>query len=66
MLNDRVAGDYLNGKWLLTWLSLIMSFMASFCACLFSQRDVLAEIWDLIKSVSEGFPAYSSYDVLAT
>ena len=66
MLNVRVAGDHLNGKWLFTWLSLIMFFMASFCASLFSQRDVLAEIWDLIKSVSEGFSAYSSYDVLAT
>ena len=23
-------------------------------------RDVLGEIWDLIESVSEGFPSYSS------
>ena len=25
----------------------------------FSPRDVLDEIWDLIESVSEGFPTYS-------
>ena len=36
-----------------------MSLMASFCAVLFP-RDVLDEIWDLIESVSEGFPSYSS------
>ena len=28
--------------------------------CPFSPRDVLDEIWDLIESVSEGFPTYSS------
>ena len=32
-----------------------MSSMASFCAVLFSPREVLDEIWDLIESVSEGF-----------
>ena len=37
-----------------------MSLTASFCAALF-QRDVLDEIWDLIESVSEGFPTYSFY-----
>ena len=36
-----------------------MSFMVTFCAVLFP-RDVLDEIWDLIESVSEGFPTYSS------
>ena len=36
----------------------MMSLMASFCAALFP-RDVLDEIWDLIESVSEGFPSYS-------
>ena len=36
-----------------------MSLMASFCAFLFP-RDVLGEICDLIESVSEGFPTYSS------
>ena len=35
-----------------------MSLMASFCAVLFP-RDVLDECWDLIESVSEGFPTYS-------
>ena len=35
-----------------------MSLMASFVLS-FSPRDVLDEIWDLIESVSEGFPSYS-------
>ena len=34
-----------------------MSSMASFCA--FFPRDVFVEIWDLIESVSEGFPTFS-------
>ena len=34
-----------------------MSMMVSFCAVLFP-RDVLDGIWDLIGSVSEGFPTY--------
>ena len=53
MLNVRLAGDH---------LSLVMSFIASFCAVLFP-RDVLDEIWDLIESVSEGFPTYSCHHV---
>ena len=36
----------------------MMSLAVSFCAVLFP-RDVLDEIWDLIESVSEGFPTYS-------
>ena len=32
MLNVRLAGDNLYGKWLFTWLSLVMSLMVSFCA----------------------------------
>ena len=36
----------------------VMSLTASFCAVLFP-RDVLDELWDLIESVSEGFPFYS-------
>ena len=36
-----------------------MSMMVSFCAVLFP-RDVLDEILNLIESVSEGFPTYSS------
>ena len=43
MLNVRQAGDHLYGKLLFTWLSLVNSFMASFCAVLFP-RDVLDEI----------------------
>ena len=39
---------------LFTWLSLVMSLMASFCA-VFLPRDVLDENWDFIESVSEGF-----------
>ena len=35
-----------------------MSLMASFCAVFF-QLYVFDEIWELIKSVSEGFPADS-------
>ena len=58
MLNVRLAGDPLYGKKLFTWLSLVLSLMASFCAVLFP-RDVLDEIRDLIESVSEGFPTYS-------
>ena len=60
MFNVRLAGGHLYGKQLFTWLSLVVSLMASFvlsfdgvfCAVLF-------EIWDLIESVSEGFLTYS-------
>ena len=38
-----------------TWLSLVVSLMASFCVVLFFLRDVLDEIWDLIGSVLTGF-----------
>ena len=47
MLIVRLAGDHLYGKQLFTWLSLMMSLMATFCDVLFP-RDVLGEIWDLI------------------
>ena len=57
MLTDRLDGDHLYGKLLFTWLSRVMSVMVSFCAVFFP-RDVLDEIWDLIESVSEGFPTY--------
>ena len=40
-----------------------MSLIASF-ALSFSPRDVLDEIWDLIVSVSEGFPTYSFLKLL--
>ena len=64
MLNVEIAGDHLYGKQLFTWLSLVMSLMASFCAVLFC--DVLDEICDLIESVSDSFPTYSYriYDVV--
>ena len=58
MLNVGLAGGRLYGKQLFTWLSLVMSLLASFCAVLFP-LDVLDEIWDLIESVSEGFLTYS-------
>ena len=57
MLNVRLTGDHLYGKLLLTWLSFSMSLLMSLFAAL-SPRDVLEEIWDLIGSVSEGFPTY--------
>ena len=66
MLNVRLAGRYLYGKQMFTWLSLVVSLMASFCAVIFPTR-FLDEIWDLIESVSEGFLTYSlkSYYVYA-
>ena len=35
MFNVRLAGGHLYGKQLFTWLSLVVSLMASFCAVLF-------------------------------
>ena len=58
MFNVRLAGGHLYGKQLFTWLSLVVSLMASFVLSFFPQ-DVLDEIWDLIESVSEGFLTYS-------
>ena len=58
MFNVRLAGGHLSGKQLFTWLSLVVSLMASFVLSLFP-LDVLDEIWDLIESVSEGFLTYS-------
>ena len=57
MLNVRLAGDHLYGKLLFTWLSLVMSLMGFF-VLFFFPRGVLAEILNLIESVSEGFPSY--------
>ena len=54
MLNVRLAGGHLYGKQLFTWLSLVVSLMASFCAVLFP-LDVLDEIWDVTEPVSVGF-----------
>ena len=53
-----LAGGHLYGKQLFTWLSLVLSLMASFVLSFFP-LDVLDEIWDLIESVSEGFLTYS-------
>ena len=45
MVSVRLAGDHHYGKLLFTWLSLVMSLIASFCAVFFP-RDVLDEISD--------------------
>ena len=58
-LNVRLACDHLFEKLLFTWLSLVMSMMVSFVLSFFP-RDVLDEILNLIESVSEDFPSYSS------
>ena len=57
MLNVKLAGGQLYRK-MFTWLSLVVSLMASFVLSFFP-LDVLDEIWDLIESVSEGFLTYS-------
>ena len=49
------------GKQLFTWLSLVVSLMASFVLSFFL-LDVLDEIWDLMESVSEGFLTYSNIE----
>ena len=60
MLNGRLAGGHLHRKQLFTWLSLVVSLMASFCAVLFLfPLDVLDEIWDVTESVSDGLLTYS-------
>ena len=58
MLIVRLASDHLCGRSLFAWLSLVMSLMVSFVLSFFP-RDILDETWDLIESVSEGFPTYS-------
>ena len=58
MFNVRLAGGHLYGKQLFIWLSLVVSFMASFVLS-FSPLDVLDGILDLLESVSEGFLTYS-------
>ena len=58
MFNVRLAGGHLYGKQLFTWLSLVVSFMASFVLSFFP-LDVLDGIWDLTESVSEGSLTYS-------
>ena len=63
MFNVRLAGGHLYGKQLFTWLSLVVSLMASFVLSFFP-LDVLDEIWDLIESVSEGFLPTLSFSVI--
>ena len=63
MFNVRLADGHLYGKQLFTWLSLVVSLMASFVLSFFP-LDVLDEIWDLIESASEGFLTYSSMTLL--
>ena len=58
MFNVKLAGGHLYRKQLFTWLSLVVSLMASFVLSFFP-LDVLDEIWDLTESVSEGFLTYS-------
>ena len=62
MFNVRLAGGHLYGKQLFTWLSLVVSLMASFCDDLFP-LGVLDGVWDLIQSVSEGFRTYCSINL---
>ena len=60
MFNVRLAGDYLYGKQLFTWLSLVVSLMASFCAVLFPTRCL-----ELIESVSGDFlPTLPHFHIL--
>ena len=65
MFNVRLAGGHLCGKQLFTWLSLVVSFMASFVLSFFP-LDVLDGILDLIELVSEGFLTYSSSTIYVT
>ena len=65
MFNVRLAGGHLYGKQVFTWLSLVVSLMASFVLSSFP-LDVLDEVWDLIESVSEGFLTYSFRDLAAS
>ena len=58
MFNVRLAGGHLYWKQLFTWLSLVVSLIASFMPSFFP-LDAFDEIWDLIESVSEGFLTYS-------
>ena len=62
MFNVRLAGGHLYGKQLFTWLSLVVSLMASFVLSFFP-LDVLDEIWYLIESVSEGFLTYPTLTI---
>ena len=58
MFNVGLAGGRLCGGQLFAWLSLVVSFVASFVLSFFP-LDVLDGVWDLVGSVSEGFLTYS-------
>ena len=60
MFNIRLAGDHLYGKWLFTWLSLVMSLMMSYFVLSFFPRDVLDEIWTELSQFLRIFLTYSS------
>ena len=60
MLNVRLADDHLYGKIAVHLAVAGDVFDGVFFVLFFFPRDVLDEIWDLIESVSEGFPTYSS------
>ena len=60
MLIVTLAGDHLYGKWLFTWLTLVLSLMASFVLSFFP-RDVLDEIWDLLQLLRAYLPTLSDW-----
>ena len=62
MFNVRLARGHLYGKQLFTWLSPVVSFMASFVLSFFP-LDVLDGIWDLTELVSAGFLTYSCHSI---
>ena len=55
MFNVRLAGGHLYGKQLFTWLSPVVSLMASFVPSFFP-LDVLDEIWDLSQFLRDFLP----------
>ena len=63
MSNVRLAGGFLYGKQLFTWLSLVVSLMASVCAVLFPVGCLGWDLGLVIESVSEGFLTYSYHSI---
>ena len=55
MLNVRLAGDHLYGKFAVHLAVAGDVFDGVFLCCPFSPRDVLDKIWGLIESVFEVF-----------
>ena len=45
MFNFRLADEHLYGKWLFTWLSLVMSLMVSYFVLSFSNEMSLMGSW---------------------